>query len=129
MMCRILFSTSVLFLLALVACASADNSPTGSVSVTSQPPSAAPSTPTIIPSPKSLLISSPAPSLTPSAVPTHSLEFIKNKLSSATPAFGFTVLEMPTKIPPAGTMTVTIFTAPGTLCSIQYKIPDRKSVV
>ncbi len=72
--------------------------------------------------PISTLISSPTnvPSLTPSAIPTHSLESLRGKLPSATPAHGFVLLEMPESVSLNDMITVTIFTACGAKCSIQY---------
>src|SRR5919106_2655049 len=101
-------------LLALVSCVPGRN--------TSTNPAVNMVQPSITVLPTSTLISSPTIVLspTPSVVPTHSLELLKDKLPSATPAHGFVLLEMPESVPLNGMITVTIFTASGARCSIHY---------
>ena len=118
---KMLFFSCVLCFLTLAACIPAGYSSPTPASFSTQPP-----TTTIIPSPTSPATSTPTLFLTASAIPTHSLERLMDKLPSATPASGFIVLEMPTIIPPAGMITVTIFTAPSALCSIKYHIPNSQ---
>lgn len=103
-----------LCLLISVGCTPTGIPSTSPVVLTVQSPIATPPTSNFI---SSLTI---VPSLTPSAVPTHSLESLKDKLPFATPAHGFILLEMPESVSLNGMITVTIFTASGAKCSIQY---------
>jgi hypothetical protein len=48
------------------------------------------------------------------------LEHLRDKLPSATPAYGFVVLEMPQTVYWDDMITVTILTVPGTDCLIGY---------
>lgn len=70
--------------------------------------------------PSTTALSTIISSYTPSAVPTHSLEALSDKLPSVTPTHGFVLLEMPKSVSLNGMITVTIFTASGAKCSIQY---------
>ena len=117
---KILLFSCVLCLLTFAACnLTRPLSPTPAP-FTSQLITAVPSTPTITPSPTTLATATAVPSVTPSTIPTHSLERLKDKLPSATPVYGFVVLEMPQTVYWDDMITVTILTAPGTDCLIWY---------
>lgn len=102
-----LYQLCTLCLLILIGCA-----PGGIPSTTLPPtfisPTTAPIQPTIVPSVTSFI------------VPTHSLESLSDKLPSVTPSHGFVLLEMPKSVSINEMITVTIFTASGASCSIQY---------
>src|SRR5262245_13505938 len=113
------FSLCVFCSLILATCTNTEIPPTGIVSPTIQPVSV---TPTVLSSPTSPATSTNTPSitLTPSAIPTHSLESLKDKLPSTPPTSGFVVLEMPQTVYWHDMITVTILTIPGADCQIYY---------
>ena len=59
-------------------------------------------------------------SKSPTIVSTYSLEFLRDKLPTSVPAYGFVLLEMPESVPMGETITVTIYTISQSECEIQY---------
>jgi hypothetical protein len=112
------------FTFTLVACAPVGSPSTLPIPLASQPAVATQTIPTVY---SSLTTLSVIPSSEPSAIPTHSLESLSDKLPSVTPAHGFVVLEIPQSVPADGLITVTIFTSSGAECLIQYRGPNGLS--